>query len=289
MPPLQTPNWSPAGQRLHKLFFIIAGIFLIGVLWYTNDITPGLLTRDVRPLFSVAFFETKWLYAYLLAFTGIFPVLFGFIPKPDFYSQIPRLLLANLPVTLFFIGWDIYFTHQGVWGFSDTYTTGFLIQDLPWEECLFFIIIPAACTFIYWSINSVMPKEPFARWEPTISWGLIVFFFAIGIWKWGHIYTSSAALISGLLLLFHVLYVQPGYRGRFYLTYLVSCIPFLLVNGVLTGGFTDGPVVMYHPEENFGLRVGTVPVDDFGYSFAMLFSNIVLFEALGHRKLAKQK
>jgi hypothetical protein len=46
---------------------------------------------------------------------------------------------------------------------------------------------------------------------------------------------------------------------------------------------------MYNPEENFGVRIGTVPVDDFAYSFLMLFANISLFEAFGKRHSSKEK
>jgi len=277
-------SWAPAAQDKLRYLLLFAGLFVTGTVWYTNEIVPGILVSKVNTIQAFSFFETRWLYAYLLAFTGVFPLLFGFIPKPKFYTAFVPLLLANIPVTAFFILWDMYFTHKGVWGFSTTYTTGFQVMGLPWEECLFFIIIPAACTFIYWSLNSVIKKEPFAKQEEKITIILILLFFGVGFWKWEHIYTSTATLLSGFLLLFHLLFVPPGYRGRFYLTYLVTCIPFLIVNGILTGGFTESPVVMYNPEENFGLRLGTVPVDDFAYSFLMLFANITLFEALRRHK-----
>lgn len=273
-------SWTQESRDKLRYLVIFAGLSLTGLMWYTNEIRPGILLSAVDTISPIAFFETKWLYAYLLAFTGIFPFMFGFIPKPDFYSQMPKVFLANLPVTLFFILWDIYFTRQGVWGFSKLYTTGYQISGLPWEECLFFIIIPTACTFIYWSLNSVLAKEPFAGIENKLTITLIVIFIGIGLWKWEHIYTSTATLLSGFLLLFHWLFAKPGYRGRFYLAYLITCIPFLIVNGILTGGFTESPVVLYNPEENFGIRIGTVPVDDFAYSFLMLFANIYLFEAM---------
>jgi lycopene cyclase domain-containing protein len=262
----------------------IAGLAVMGLMWATNSIEAGNLQTEVNAITHISFFETKWLYGYLLLFTGIFPILFGFIPKPNFYAQLPYVLLANIPVTLVFIAWDVYFTHKGVWGFSTTYTTGWHPLGLPWEEWMFFIIIPMSCTFIYWSLNTVVRKEPFAKIESSLSYLLICFFLAVGIWKWEHIYTSTAFLGSGFLLLYHVLSVPAGYRGRFYLTYLITCIPFLIVNGVLTGGFSKNPVVMYNPEEFFGLRAGTVPVDDFAYSFLMLFANITLFEWLTSKK-----
>lgn len=289
MPSGPLSSWPQESKDKLGYIVIFTALFMTGLMGYTNEIKPGILLTEVNTMHMVSFFETKWLYGYLLAFTGVFPLLFGFIPKPGFYNQFPRVLLANLPVTIFFIGWDIYFTQKGVWGFSTTYTTGFPIFGLPWEECLFFIIIPIACIFIYWSLNTVIKKDPFAHAENIITLMLIITFFVIGLWKWEHIYTATATLLSGFLLLYHWLFVKPGYRGRFYLAYLVTCIPFLLVNGVLTGGFTEGPVVMYNPEENFGLRIGTVPVDDFAYSFLMLFANISLFEAFGNRSSSKKK
>lgn len=280
MPSSLLRAWAQESRDKLKYLVIFSGLFLTGMVWYTNEIIPGILVTKVDTIHPVSFFETKWLYGCLLAFTGVFPLMFGSVPKPNFYSQLPRVLLANIPVTAFFILWDIYFTQKGVWGFSKVYTSGFQFFGLPWEECLFFIIIPIACIFIYWSLNSVLEKEPFAKQEGKITIVLILLLIGIGLWKWEHIYTATATLLSGLLLLFHWLFVKSGYRGRFYLAYLVTCIPFLVVNGILTGGFTESPVVMYNPEENFGLRIGTVPVDDFAYSFLMLFANITLFEAL---------
>lgn len=282
-------SWSQESKDKLGYIVIFSALLLTGLMWYTNEIKQGQLLTEVSVLHPVSFFETKWLYAYLLVFTGVFPLLFGFIPKPNFYSQFSNVLLANIPVTILFIAWDIYFTKQGVWGFSTQYTTGLQLIGLPWEECLFFIIIPTACIFIYWSLNTVIQKEPFASAENMMTVLLIIIFLGLGLWKLEHIYTSTACLLSGFLLLYHWLFIKPGYRGRFYLAYLITCIPFLIVNGILTGGFTESPVVMYNPDENFGVRIGTVPVDDFAYSFLMLLANISLFEAFGKRPSSKGK
>lgn len=278
-------SWTQGAKDKIKFLLVFSSLLLISLIWYLNEIQQGHLLREVSVIHPIALLETKWLYTGLLIFTGSFPLIFGFLPQLKFHKQWGYVLLANLPVTAFFILWDIYFTHHGVWGFSKTYTTGFQFLGLPWEECLFFIIIPSACTFIYWSLNSVIKKEPFLRIEQSISIVLIFIFLTVGLWKWNHIYTSTATILSALFLLYHLLFIPSGYRGRFYLTYIVSCIPFLLVNGVLTGGFTNGPVVMYNPDEYFGVRVGTVPVDDFAYSFLMLLANITLFEAFSKKPL----
>lgn len=262
-----------------KVLIPVMTLASVGMVWYFNRISPGQLIPDVDELTRVSIFETRWLYTYLLAFTFFCPLVFGFIPRLSFYKVWPKVLLANLPVTIFFIAWDVYFTRIGVWGFSPTYTSGIDWFGLPWEECMFFIIIPAACIFIYWSLNILYPKQPFASVEKGITIGLILLTLGVAILKWDNIYTSTTCLLTSGFLLYHLLFVKSGYRGHFYRAYIISCIPFLLINGALTGGFTEGPVVMYDGDEYFGARVGTIPVDDFVYSFLMLFANISLFEA----------
>jgi lycopene cyclase domain-containing protein len=267
-----------SGRLLTKKRAFWALVLVVsGLLWATNAVQQGQLMERVGPLFRIDFLETHWLYAGLLAFTFSFPLLFGFLPQLKFYQKWPRFLAANLPVSAVFIVWDVYFTKIGVWGFSEKYTTGWRPLGLPWEECLFFVCIPAACVFIDVSLRHFFPKEPFARFEKGITLCLMLLFFSVGLLFWSHIYTATATLGCGLFLLYQLLFVKNGRRGWLYLTFLVSCIPFLIVNGILTGIATESPVVLYNPEEYFGLRMGTIPVDDLAYSFLMLGLNIELF------------
>jgi len=52
---------------------------------------------------------------------------------------------------------------------------------------------------------------------------------------------------------------------------LVFLIHFLLVDGVLRGGFTKEPIVLYNPEEYMGIRILSVPFEDAVYGFLLLF------------------
>jgi lycopene cyclase domain-containing protein len=52
------------------------------------------------------------------------------------------------------------------------------------------------------------------------------------------------------------------------------------VNGILTGWITDSPIVWYNDLENLGIRLTTIPVEDIGYAFSMLFGNLMIFEFL---------
>lgn len=56
--------------------------------------------------------------------------------------------------------------------------------------------------------------------------------------------------------------------------YFISIIPMLIVNGLLTAL----PVVIYDNSQNLGIRVGTIPVEDFLYSAIMLLMNVAIYE-----------
>ena len=64
--------------------------------------------------------------------------------------------------------------------------------------------------------------------------------------------------------------------SRFYCTFLVIFIPFVLVNGALTGAFTTDPVVWYDHTQNLNIRLITIPIEDFAYGFTMLLLAIML-------------
>ena len=52
-----------------------------------------------------------------------------------------------------------------------------------------------------------------------------------------------------------------------------------MINGILTGGYTQEPVVIYNPEEYLGIRVTSVPLDDAIYGLLLIFSIITIFES----------
>ena len=70
--------------------------------------------------------------------------------------------------------------------------------------------------------------------------------------------------------------------------YLVTLIPFFIVNGLLTGIAFDEPVVFYNNAENLSLRAFTIPVEDFIYGGVMLIWNVFLVEYfIGYKALKK--
>ncbi|HLO38917.1 MAG TPA: lycopene cyclase domain-containing protein, partial [Lacibacter sp.] len=100
-------------------------------------------------------------------------------------------------------------------------------------------------------------------------------------------YTS---LFNGLFIAALFLF-QKWYKGfnatAFLVSYLVVVIPFLIVNGLLTGI----PVVLYNDAENLGFRIfsflpwpmNNIPFEDIFYGMLLILMNVSLFERLRNK------
>jgi lycopene cyclase domain-containing protein len=178
---------------------------------------------------------------------------------------------------LLFIPWDMLKTDLAVWGFNPRYLLGFYIGNLPIEEWMFFIAIPYACLFTYHALNYLW-KDYLGKYAPGITLVFAVFLLVIGLMNTGRLYTSVTFISTGAFLLFHRFVIKGEYMGRFYLMYLVTLIPFFIVNGLLTGSFIPEEVVYYDDTQNLGIRLGTIPVEDMVYGLLMLLMNVTWFE-----------
>ncbi len=164
-------------------------------------------------------------------------------------------------------------TLWNVWQFNPAYVLGINVWGLPIEEWLFFLTIPYSCLFIYESLNFLIKKDHLLRFSKNFSIVLIVILSITALLNTDKSYTWIKLSLTALMLVFVVLKKFP-FIGKFYRTYLVSLIPFLIVNGILT----SLPVVIYNDTENLGIRIFTIPVEDTMYSLLLLLMNVVLFE-----------
>ncbi|MFW5916627.1 MAG: lycopene cyclase domain-containing protein, partial [Bacteroidota bacterium] len=93
------------------------------------------------------FMENISTYFIINIFTIIIPFIFSFDKKVAFYKSWPAFFPALFITALFFIAWDVIFTHYGVWGFNELHLQGISLAGLPVEEWLFFVTIPYAVVF----------------------------------------------------------------------------------------------------------------------------------------------
>ncbi len=184
---------------------------------------------------------------------------------------------------LFYIAWDIYFTSQSVWHFNEQYITGSWIINLPVEEVLFFFIVPYCCVFIYECIRCYFPLLKGNRKADDLMKVLAFALLVTGIIFYDRSYTSWTSFLNAAFIALIYLcknYFRSFNAIAFLVSYGVSLIPFLIVNGLLTAI----PVVLYNDVENIGKRIYTIPVEDIFYGMLLVMMNIALFEKLREKR-----
>lgn len=224
------------------------------------------------------------LYFALLLFSIAFPLFRSFESKIYFIGKLKNIMLGILTVLLIFIPWDIWFTSAEVWGFNAKYILNVKLFHLPLEEILFFVIIPFSCLFIYEVIDYFgVIKRFYLGQLKTVYYALAAILFIVAGINFNLTYTFWVCIITGLIVLIST-FIIPRLLSNFILLYLVSLVPFVLVNSVLTGYVTDEPVVWYNGSEMLNVRVGTIPIEDFVYNFGMLLTAFIPYQRIKKNK-----
>ncbi|MEN9301990.1 MAG: hypothetical protein RL264_419 [Bacteroidota bacterium] len=213
----------------------------------------------------------------LAAFAG--PLALSFDRKVHFYTHWKTVFIAISIVATGFIIWDEWFTQLKVWGFTPRYLLGIYLGHLPLEEILFFFIVPYNCVFIHEVQKAYFKKIPIAENGKLFGFGFALISMLVAFFFFGRFYTTGAGFVAVILIAL-VLVTKQTWFGRFWLTYLIAVIPFLIVNGILTGMFTEKPIVWYNSEHIIGWRIVTIPVEDLIYNFDMLLPIIWIHESL---------
>ncbi len=223
------------------------------------------------------------LYFWILIFAFAGPLFLSFDQKVGYYKKWKYLLPAILSVALVFIIWDEYFTKKEIWGFTPAYIQEIYLGHLPLEEVLFFIIVPYNCVFIYEVLNAYFPSTTLSKLTKFFAFFFVLSGFVLSTWFLDNWYTSvacgaSAILTVGLYFIFKVCWYE-----RFAFAYTVALIPFLIVNGILTGMVTENPVVWYNESHIIGIRIGTIPFEDLYYNYCLFLPIIWLYEGIKNR------
>jgi lycopene cyclase domain-containing protein len=77
--------------------------------------------------------------------------------------------------------------------------------------------------------------------------------------------------------------------GKAITVYALLLVPFLLVNGILTGTGLEEPVVIYNKTQNLNIRLFTIPVEDVFYGFELFVLNLFVYLKLSEKQLQKQQ
>ena len=233
--------------------------------------------------------NSKYLYLSIDIVSFLLPFSVSFQSKAPFYKKWKYLGIALLISVPFFCVWDSLFTHLGIWGFNPQYLCGIFIGNLPLEEILFFICIPYACVFTYFALNHLIEKDYLFPHQELISSALIILLLIFGIFHMDKLYTGVTFVLVSLFLAYLMLKIRPRYMGRFYFAFIVVLLPFFLINGVLTGWLLHTPVVWYNEKQLLGIRLGTIPFEDFLYGMLLVLMNIAIMEWFEDRDYYRSK
>jgi lycopene cyclase domain-containing protein len=213
-----------------------------------------------------------------MVLTVLGPVALSFDKNVHFVAKWKWAILAALVVAIPYLVWDEIFTRSEFWGFNEKYLLGFNIGSLPIEEVSFFLVVPFACIFIYECVLHYF-RDKQLKWFNSVFWiVLFVFILSLMLIRSNGRYTIVAISCS-LITIFYVLISKSSYR-YIPLTFLFSLIPFVIVNGILTGSFLSEPIVWYNETEFSGLRIFTIPAEDVIYSFGLITLNIIVYKKM---------
>ena len=216
------------------------------------------------------------LYLWILLIIVSIPLVLSFDRKVHYISRWPAVFASAGIVGVVYIGWDILKTAADVWGFVERYSGSVKLLGLPLPEILFFVAVPFSCLFIYEVVCAYF-KERTLKIPRWVWFAAAAILSVLALIFRRQTYTLTVLLSVALFFVLGAA-LQPGLLSsrRFWIAMLLTYIPFLIFNGILTGV----PIVMYNDVENWGVRVYTIPLEDFFYSFSLLGFNIFVFRVL---------
>ena len=230
-------------------------------------------------------------YTYLLVnlFTIIVPFIFSFHPRIGFHKTWPAFFTSSLVVGTAFVIWDAVFTRAGVWSFNERYVTGVEWLGLPLEEFLFFICIPYACVFTYYCLDKFLKLDWQARTEKIFVVLFAIFLFVMGMIFIDRLYTSVTFISTAIVILVLRFVLKVSWLGKSFSVYALLLLPFLIVNGVLTGTGLEQPVVIYNNAENLRIRILTIPVEDVIYGYELIVLHLFFYSKLTDNRPSENK
>jgi lycopene cyclase domain-containing protein len=197
-----------------------------------------------------------------------------------------------LPAFVFLV-WDVIATHYDHWAFSTQHVSDVKVAGLPFEEYLFFFIVPLCAVLTYGAVRKLHPASHENR-APVKAWLIFSFvYLALGVvvqYFWSSTrdgefpdrffpWYSAATLVSVIAMIVWLRRSEDRQHivSRYDMFWtLVICLSFMVgVNGFLTK--LNDPVVSY--AGNLGPRIFfDIPIEDFFYGSVLLIWTLIRYE-----------
>ncbi|WP_317169349.1 lycopene cyclase domain-containing protein [Mucilaginibacter humi] len=143
--------------------------------------------------------------------------------------------------------------------------------------------------FTYTCLSVLIKKKLSKRGQLVITSTLIALSFFMSIRFHALSYTSYTFVVLAILLIIAQFVLKVNWLSQFYTTYLVLLLPFIIVNGLLTGTGLANPVVWYNPLHIIGLRILTIPFEDIFYGMDLILLNVMIYSAINSNIYQRSK
>lgn len=219
-------------------------------------------------------------FAYLLILASIgVPVLIISLYRPiRNLRNVRPLLFSIMVVDPFYIVWDELAVKYGSWSFNGKYIIGIHIWLIPLEEIIFFLVVPFATILIYEGIGLLrlsslnLPGWPFAL--------IAAVFLIFALLNFHHSYTVVSFAFAGLVILIS-LCIKPDLLAskRVWVYMIISYIPFIIFDHMMV----TLPVFTYGRGSIMGIRIFSIPVEEYVYVFSLLLAYILSYRFYSDR------
>lgn len=210
------------------------------------------------------------------------PLVLMALARPRWVDGAVRpALWATAWAAVPFVAWDAAVAGRH-WWFSEAYTLGPKLFGLPLEELGFFLVVPLGC-LTFWELAL---KATTARPHPALRLAFLLpaalLLPAAWAWSTGREYTAMSCLALALAALLDaflgtaVLSLPKGWA------HLGATVGF---TAVFNGYLTARPVVLYDERFQIPFRVGTIPLEDFGFGLALVLLTTALYQRARGRQV----
>lgn len=223
-------------------------------------------------------------FSYLLILVGAVsvPLIFSFEKHIRFYSKLKYLLPAMLFSAAIFILWDLRFEERAIWRFNPDFVIGKNILTLPIEEWLYFFAIPYLGVFIYEFLKYRFHKFEKPNLFLFASLILFVLFGILAFFSRQKLYPFFTFFLLTIYLGYTVFRNQfKKHYTKFYMAYFVLLVPFLIISGILTAL----PIIEYNPIHILGVKIYSIPIENFASLFLLQLINITIYEFLKEHRI----
>ena len=211
------------------------------------------------------------------------PFALSFDKKVNFKQYWPIVFPSIVFGSLFHLIWD-YFAAGHFWHYNPRFIFGLYVGSLPVEEILFFITVSYAVLFTWEVFLAYFPNKSLSSsTHLLILISLCIpaaYYFRLSL-NWT--YTALVFLIMALALCADILSQNKHsvWNQRLWYSFLfLFFVMVLIANGYLTAR----PVVEYYDTWRSGIRLFTIPVEDFLFGLSHISIIMTIYSYLKSRK-----